>query len=291
MRRAGKRRDVPARHWATAALDAYLEASGLDEPKAPLFQTVEAAGRRLTGRALERRFVLAMVKRRGRRAAALDVLPHVPGDGDHSVPVKRGDAGARSADLLARVTKDYKGVSPGALLAKVAPYSLAELVVDEGPRIPVDSLTDSPPSVNPGGAQKCFPRLGVEPDAAGSPRASGAGVRRFFAPGTPASAAVAPAGSGGLPDAVDELVAPLGRPGRAGGVMAVEVAAVSPAAGDESEASSGCGTAVAGRGVEPDAQPARRGHRRIGRQGDVPADVARANPSTPPPAGTAAARR
>ncbi len=62
--------------------------------------------------------------------------------------------------------------------------------------------------------------------------------------------------------------------------MALEVAAASPAGG-ESEASSGRGTAAAGRGVEPDAQPAGRGPRRIGRRGDVPAAVARANPSTP----------
>ena len=64
--------------------------------------------------------------------------------------------------------------------------------------------------------------------------------------------------------------------------MALEVAAASPAGGGESEASSGRGTAAAGRGVEPDAQPAGRGHRRIGRRVDVPAAVVRANPSTPP---------
>ncbi len=31
----------------------------------------------------------------GLRAPALDVLPHVPGDGDHGLSVERGDAGAR----------------------------------------------------------------------------------------------------------------------------------------------------------------------------------------------------
>ena len=52
-----------------------------------LFQSVDPAGRRLTGRALQRRVVLAMIKRRAAAAGAagLDVLPHVPGDGDHTV--------------------------------------------------------------------------------------------------------------------------------------------------------------------------------------------------------------
>ena len=58
--KGGKRHDVPAHHRAAAALGAYVEAAGLDEPKAALFQTVDPTARRLTGRALERRLVLAM---------------------------------------------------------------------------------------------------------------------------------------------------------------------------------------------------------------------------------------
>ena len=38
--------------------------AGLEEPKVALFQTVDPAARRLTGRALDRRLVLAMIKRR-----------------------------------------------------------------------------------------------------------------------------------------------------------------------------------------------------------------------------------
>ena len=53
--KGGKRHDVPAHHRAAAALDAYVEAGGLEEPKAALFQSMDPAGRRLTGRALERR--------------------------------------------------------------------------------------------------------------------------------------------------------------------------------------------------------------------------------------------
>ena len=46
--------------------------AGLDVATAALFQSVDPAGRRLTGRALSRRLVLAMIKR---RAAAADLPP------------------------------------------------------------------------------------------------------------------------------------------------------------------------------------------------------------------------
>ena len=122
--------------------------------------------------------------------------------------------------------------------------------------------------------------------AARPPRASGPALRRFFAPGQSAAATPAPGGSGGLPADIDKLAAPFGRPTRAAGDVAVEVAAAAPAAGVDTEASSRPGTA-AGPDVEPDAQPARRVHRPVTRRVDIPADVARANPSSPPPAGTA----
>ena len=70
--KGGKRHDVPAHHRAAAALDAYVEAGGLEEPKVALFQTVDPTGRRLTGRTLDRRLVLAMIKR---RAAATGLPP------------------------------------------------------------------------------------------------------------------------------------------------------------------------------------------------------------------------
>ena len=56
--KGGKRHDVPAHHRAAGALDEYIEAAELEEPKAALFQSVDPAGRWLTGRALERRVVL-----------------------------------------------------------------------------------------------------------------------------------------------------------------------------------------------------------------------------------------
>ena len=112
--KGGKRHDVPAHHRAAEALDKYVEAVELEEPKATLFQSVEPSGRRLTGRALQRRVVLAMIKRRAGRggAAPLDVLPHVPGDWDHGVSVERGDSRARAADRRARVAEDDEALRP-----------------------------------------------------------------------------------------------------------------------------------------------------------------------------------
>ena len=82
----GKRHDLAAQHRAAAVLDAYVEAAGLDELKAALFQAI---GHRLTGRAIStggwcwRRSCSARAAAGllpstcccGRRAAALDVLP------------------------------------------------------------------------------------------------------------------------------------------------------------------------------------------------------------------------
>ena len=70
--KGGKRHDVPVHHRAAAALDVYVEAARLEEPKVALFQSMDPSGRRLTGRALERRLVLAMIKR---RAAAAGLPP------------------------------------------------------------------------------------------------------------------------------------------------------------------------------------------------------------------------
>ena len=65
--KGGKRHDVPAHHRAEAAVDAYLAAGGVEEAKAPLFQSVDRSGR-LSGRSLTRRVVLAMIKRRASAA-------------------------------------------------------------------------------------------------------------------------------------------------------------------------------------------------------------------------------
>ena len=69
--KGGKRHDVPAHHRAEEAVEAYLAAAGgIEDAKAPLFQSVDRAGR-LSARLLARRAVLAMIKRR----AAVAGLP------------------------------------------------------------------------------------------------------------------------------------------------------------------------------------------------------------------------
>ena len=142
---------------------------------------------------------------------------------------------------------------------------------------------------NGGGARGVSPGSAPKGNAPRSPRASRPAIRGVFAPGTPASAAAATGGSGGPPADVDELAATLGRPSL--GVEVVEVAAATPAAGVEPEALSRPGTAAAGPVVEPDAQPARRGRRRVTRRVDVLAAAARANPFTPPAGGPLSAWR
>ena len=132
------------------------------------------------------------------------------------------------------------------------------------------------------------PGSALERNALGSPRASRPALRGFFAPGRPASAATAPGGSGG--PAADVAVPP-GCPSCAAGVAAVKIAAAAAAAatGDvETEASSRPGTAAAGPDAEPDAQPARKSHRRVDRHGEVLFGVDRGRSSTPASGGLVA---
>lgn len=58
---------VKAHHAAEEAVDAYLNAAGLSDLDAPLFQTIDRHGR-LTGRPMTRNDSLRMVKRRARAA-------------------------------------------------------------------------------------------------------------------------------------------------------------------------------------------------------------------------------
>jgi site-specific recombinase XerD len=66
LEKGGKHHEVPAHHKAEEYIDAYLEAAGIaGEPRAPLFRTLERH-RQLTTQRLQRREVLAMIKRRAR---------------------------------------------------------------------------------------------------------------------------------------------------------------------------------------------------------------------------------
>ena len=70
--KGGKRHDVPAHHRAEEYVDAYLAVAGIVGQKGtPLFRTLDRS-RQLTGDRMERREVLAMVKRRVRQAGLPD---------------------------------------------------------------------------------------------------------------------------------------------------------------------------------------------------------------------------
>ena len=131
------------------------------------------------------------------------------------------------------------------------------MIKDMSPRNRPNFNTDS--GLTPTGRGPAGERPGSAPERneTGSPRASRPALRRLFAPGTPASAAAAPGGSGGPPADDAELAATLGRPGRGVGVVAAELAAAGPAAGVVAEASSrpGTGAAVTRPDVEPDIVP------------------------------------
>ena len=93
--KGGRRHDVPAHHRAEQAVAAYVNAGGIEDPKAPLFQSVDRAGQ-LTGRPLARRSVLAMIKRR----AAAASLP--PSTCCHTFP----------ADRRSRLPEDDEALRP-----------------------------------------------------------------------------------------------------------------------------------------------------------------------------------
>lgn len=70
--KGGKLHDVPAHHNAEEYMDAYLDAAKLrDDKKGPLFRTLNRK-RQLTHRRLNRREVLAMIRRRARQAGLPD---------------------------------------------------------------------------------------------------------------------------------------------------------------------------------------------------------------------------
>ena len=101
-------------HRAAEALDDYLAAAAVEGPKAALFQSVDPARRWLTGRALQRRVVLAMIKR---RAAAAGLPPSTcchtfRATGITAYFVERGHPRARAADRGARVAEDDKALRP-----------------------------------------------------------------------------------------------------------------------------------------------------------------------------------
>jgi integrase/recombinase XerD len=63
LEKGGKEHLVWLHHEAEAHLNAYIAAAGIDDPHAPLFQSLDKA-QRLTGLAINRRDMLRMVKAR-----------------------------------------------------------------------------------------------------------------------------------------------------------------------------------------------------------------------------------
>ena len=111
--KGGKRHDVPAHHRAEQAVAAYVNVAGLDDPKAPLCQSVDRAGW-LSGRPLGRRAVLSMIKR---RAAAGGLVASTcchtfRATGITAYLSNGGDARVRAADRRARVAQDDEALRP-----------------------------------------------------------------------------------------------------------------------------------------------------------------------------------
>ena len=112
--KGGTRHDVPAHHRAAEALDDYL-ARG----RARRGDGGALPERRPRGAAADGPGALAASRPGDDQAAgggggspALDLLPHVPGDGDHGVSVEWGDARTRAADRRARLPEDDEALRP-----------------------------------------------------------------------------------------------------------------------------------------------------------------------------------
>ena len=90
--KGGRRHDVPAHHRAAEALDAYIEAGGLADLRAAVFQSVDRAGGEADRAGVDAAGGAGhdQAPSGGGGAPAVDLLPHVPGDGDHGVPLERG---------------------------------------------------------------------------------------------------------------------------------------------------------------------------------------------------------
>ena len=118
--KGGTRHDVPAHHRAAEALDDYRRADGgARAGRARRGDGGALPERRPRGAAADGPGALAASRPGDDQAAgggggspALDLLPHVPGDGDHSVSVERGDARTRAADRRARLPEDDEALRP-----------------------------------------------------------------------------------------------------------------------------------------------------------------------------------
>ena len=141
--KGGTRHDVPAHHRAAEALDDYLARAGLDAATAALFQSVDPAGRRLTGRALSRRLVLAMIKRVMGRLAQAPAPAPAPGR-QRGPPRAQRAAGARRPRGPGRapaVTRFFTWCDAhGLALTQISPIAVATYIEDIQGRYRAPSL-------------------------------------------------------------------------------------------------------------------------------------------------------
>ena len=112
--KGGKRHDVPAHHRAAEALGDYLEAGRAGRGEGGALPERRPAGAEADGpgAVAASRPGHDQAAGGGRGSAALDLLPHVSGDGDHGVSVERGDARTRAADRRARLPEDDEALRP-----------------------------------------------------------------------------------------------------------------------------------------------------------------------------------
>jgi integrase/recombinase XerC len=90
--KGGKRHAMPCHHNLDEYLTAYLDSAGLrDDPKGPLFRTIERGTATLTRTVLPQANAYAMIRRRAAAAGIETKLGNhrFPGDGDHCLSQER----------------------------------------------------------------------------------------------------------------------------------------------------------------------------------------------------------
>lgn len=124
LEKGGKHYEVPARHALEAHLDAYLAAAELEEPSAPLCQSLTRSRRVLTGAGMTSRDAQRMLTRRGRQAGVDGALsPHSFRATGITVYLRNGGTLKHAQRIAAhaspRTTKLYNRTSDGIVLDEI----------------------------------------------------------------------------------------------------------------------------------------------------------------------------
>ena len=112
--KGGKRHDIPAHHKAAQALDRYIQTGGLQDPLAPLFQSVGPRGAALTGKPLvaPARALHGETPSRGRRPAVGNLLPQLPGHRHHDLSGERRQHRGGATNRRPPVAPDHEALRP-----------------------------------------------------------------------------------------------------------------------------------------------------------------------------------